>query len=234
MVGPKTTPLTPKKPIIAVVDATFVAAAHDKTSLPSESLPEVAFAGRSNVGKSSLLSTLTGRKKLVRISSTPGCTRGINFFNVELKRTHEGASENHHIQLVDLPGYGFAKRSHGERKTWKKLIESYLENRATLRSVLLIVDPRRGMEEDDQTLLEYLAHLNHPAILVATKMDLLAKHERKLSAQKLAQTAHLPVYTFSATLNEGSQPLWKAIWNVSSDKHEPYVNCRGTPASTIC
>jgi ribosome biogenesis GTP-binding protein YsxC/EngB len=126
------------------IEAEFVGAVgvgSDPTSLPIASV-EVAFAGRSNVGKSSLINTLVQRKGLVRTSGTPGCTRQINFFSIR-------ARDDFALVCVDLPGYGFAKRSKGEREQWADLIEGYLKRRPTLRALVLLVDARRGLEEDD-------------------------------------------------------------------------------------
>jgi GTP-binding protein len=131
-----------------IVHAEFVAAAGPGSTLPDHG-PEVAFAGRSNVGKSSLINTLTGRRNLVRTGATPGVTRTLTQFAA---RTRAGQS----FALVDLPGYGFAQRSKAERQQWAQLIERYLERRPQLAVVVLLVDPRRGVEEDDRALVEFV------------------------------------------------------------------------------
>jgi GTP-binding protein len=124
-----------------VVEATFVAGAVDAESFPAPTHLEVAFAGRSNVGKSSLLNSMMDRRSLARTSRTPGCTRQLNIFEV---RCADGLV----LRFVDLPGYGWARRSKDERMQWQKMIEGYLVTRASLRAVVLLVDVRRGVEDD--------------------------------------------------------------------------------------
>lgn len=176
---------------------------------PEIALPEVAFAGRSNVGKSSLLNKLMNRRNLARTSSTPGCTRQINFFSV---RTAQGM----HATLVDLPGYGYAKRSKEERKLWADLIDGYLLGRPTLRAVALLVDVRRGLEADDLDLLEMLAtgsahSRGQPAtLIVATKLDKLRSGERKAALLKI-QAPGASVVGFSTELSESASALWRNL-----------------------
>ena len=142
-----------------VVGASFIAGAGPGSSLPPPTQAEIAFAGRSNVGKSSLLNALVERRSLVRTSSTPGSTRQVNLFEA---RAADGAV----FSLVDLPGYGFAKRSRSETATWAALIEGYIGARPTLAAVVLIVDVRRGLEDDDRELIafcrDHLAHFKCP------------------------------------------------------------------------
>jgi GTP-binding protein len=179
-----------------VIEADFLAAAVDEASMPPPALFEVAFAGRSNVGKSSMMNALVQRKGLVRTSSTPGCTRSVNVFHA---RTRGGLD----LQLVDLPGYGFAKRSKAERIKWGPLLENYLTKRPTLRMVVVIIDARRGVEEDDEQLIQFCA-LPRPGnapvstIVVATKLDLLPKAKRKPTIAALRKASGLPVIGFSA------------------------------------
>jgi len=135
---------TPSAPLIT--EAAFAAAASGSLSLPPAVQLEVAFAGRSNVGKSTLLNGLMRRKALARTSNTPGCTRTINFFDV---KTQDGLE----LKLVDLPGYGYAKRAKAEREGWADLIEEYLLERSTLKLVVILVDARRGMEDEEHDLL---------------------------------------------------------------------------------
>src|SRR5260221_10017991 len=132
-----------------VVEAQFVAGAVDNASLPAPALAEIAFAGRSNVGKSSLLNTMMQRRGLARTSGTPGCTRQLNVFEV---RCADGLT----LHFVDLPGYGWARRSKAERGQWQGMIEGYLRGRASLRAVVVIVDVRRGLEEEERQLVEFL------------------------------------------------------------------------------
>lgn len=185
----KSSPRSPDRSSVAVereriVEAGFLAGAIHATQFPPPTLTEVAFAGRSNVGKSSLMNLLTGRKSLVRTSSTPGCTRQVSWFRV---RTADGAQ----LDLVDLPGYGYAKRSKTERKSWGQLIESYLLQRPTLRGVIVLLDIRRGLESDDMALVELLA--SEPAVsrpplqivVAATKLDKLSRAAQKPALRSL-------------------------------------------------
>ncbi|HEX6766944.1 MAG TPA: ribosome biogenesis GTP-binding protein YihA/YsxC, partial [Polyangiaceae bacterium] len=153
-----------------VVSAEFAAAAARPEELPPPIAVEIAFAGRSNVGKSTLLNALMRRRGLARTSSTPGCTRTVNFFRV---RTRDGAA----LTLVDLPGYGYAKRGKDERETWADVAERYLLERQALRLVVVLVDARRGLEADDRDLLEMIEtskRRDRPTpktLVVATKLD---------------------------------------------------------------
>jgi len=193
-----------------VASAEFAAAAAAEGELPPPALAEVVFAGRSNVGKSSLINALVQRKNLVRVSSTPGCTRRICFYDV---RFTDGAR----IELVDLPGYGYARRSKTERNAWADLIESYLLGRPTLRAVVTIVDVRRGLEPDDLDLLELCASpakTNRPKLVelvVATKLDKLPVSKQKLELQKVRKASGKRVIGFSAVTGEGRDELWRAI-----------------------
>jgi len=192
-----------------IVNAEFTAAAKGQVELPPPTLIEIAFAGRSNVGKSSLLNKLMNRRNLARTSSTPGCTRQINFFSV---RTAQGMN----LCLVDLPGYGFARRSKEERKLWAELIDGYLLGRPTLRAVALLVDVRRGLEEDDLGLLEMLetgsAESRQPIrpLIVATKLDKLRSGERAAALAKI-KAPGASVFGFSTDLPETVSALWATL-----------------------
>jgi GTP-binding protein len=173
--------------------ASFLGAASQPGRYPPLGPPEIAVAGRSNVGKSSFLNTLLGRRNLVRTSRTPGRTRQVNFFAV-----------GDAFRLVDLPGYGFAVGSETERAAWRPLIEDYLAGRASLRGVLVLVDVRRGLEDDDQQLLDYLAHVGLVAALVATKVDKLAHAAAARAVAEVAKAAGgLRVLPFSARTGAG-------------------------------
>ncbi len=193
-----------------IVRADFIAGATTPEGLPAPTQAEVAFAGRSNVGKSSLINRLTSRKNLVRTSATPGCTRQVNVFAV-------AARDRVELALVDLPGYGFAKRSKSELGAWKKLIEGYLETRATLRAVVVIVDVRRGLEEDDVQLLEYVRSLARPsrrapkAIVVTTKLDKVSRSEALGLLAKVRRESGEQVLGFSSETGQGAAELWQAI-----------------------
>ncbi len=148
---------------------------------PDGALAEFAFAGRSNVGKSSLINALCGRKKLVRVSNTPGRTRALNFFELEVELA---AGARAALRLCDLPGYGFAKVAKSERSAWQRLIGDYLAERASLRAVIVIVDAWVGPTPDDEQVVPWLLGLGREVIVAATKLDQLPKHKR---APRLAE-----------------------------------------------
>jgi GTP-binding protein len=193
-----------------VLDAQFLAGATEYHQLPPAQNVEVAFAGRSNVGKSSLMNSLLGRKNLVRTSSTPGCTRQISLFSVTTRRGSE-------LTWVDLPGYGYAKRSLSERSSWGELIDRYLLERPALAAVLVLVDVRRGIEEDDLGLLELLgkpARVSRPpleVLLVSTKLDKLPSSQRKPAIEKLRQQHPGPWVNFSTEMPETHSLLWRQV-----------------------
>lgn len=196
-----------------VLDASFVAAATRQAALPPPAFAEIAFAGRSNVGKSSLINKLVGRRKLVRTSSTPGATRGLALFRARLR---VGEGDEALIDLVDLPGYGYAKRSKSERRSWGPMIEGFLTERVGLRAVVVIIDVRRGPEDDDVQLLEFLAHVGVPAILVATKLDKLPANKRKPELAKLKRQMGQKPVGFSSASGDGVDALWKRILYAAS------------------
>ena len=170
---------------------------------PVSELPEIAFSGRSNVGKSSLLNTLVRRKALARISATPGKTREINFFRV-----------NDAFHLVDLPGYGYARVSKAARHAWRPLIEGYLRTSRHLRGVVQLVDARHEPSADDLRMMDFLASLGVPTIVVATKVDKLSRSERDSTLTALA--THLGIeedqlIPFSARTGEGRDDLAQAV-----------------------
>lgn len=170
---------------------------------PDSTLPEVAFAGRSNVGKSSLINRLVNRKKLARVSNTPGRTREINFFRV-----------NDHFVLVDLPGYGYAKISKEARAAWRPLIEGYLRGSPRLRGIVQLLDARHDPTRDDLQMLEFLAALEVPTIIVATKTDKLPRARVAERVRELAQVAGVgedQLIPFSATTGAGRAELAEAI-----------------------
>ena len=156
----------------------FVWGATSAQNLPPEDLNEVAFVGRSNAGKSSLVNALTGRRSLARVSQTPGATRQINFFNLGGR-----------LMLVDLPGYGFAKRSKEEANAWQEMIFAYLRRRARLRRVLLLIDSRRGVMDSDEQVMELLDKTAVSYGLVLTKGDELKPAQRDTALQEAAKKA---------------------------------------------
>ena len=196
------------KPTFEVRSAEFVAAARRPVELPPPTKLEIAFVGKSNVGKSSLLNKLLNRRGLARTSSTPGCTRQINFFDVKSATGLE-------LMLVDLPGYGYASRSKGEREEWAQLIEHYLLERSTLRAAAVLFDSRRGMEADDADAVELITEHGQVSrrapevVLVATKVDKLAARERpKLLNQRIGTRRVVP---FSVEDAEATQAVWRAL-----------------------
>ena len=183
--------------------AVFIAGASAPHRFPKLPHPEVAFAGRSNVGKSSLLNRLVGIHRLARVSKTPGRTQQINFFVVDDRLT-----------FVDLPGYGFARVPLAVKQQWKPLVESYLVERTQLQMVVVLIDLRRGIEEEDVQLLDFLRAHGLRTLLVATKADKLNRSSRARSAQSLAQAAGEraeQLIVCSAESGEGVAQLWQAI-----------------------
>jgi GTP-binding protein len=170
---------------------------------PEATLPEVAFAGRSNVGKSSLLNRLIHRKKFARVSNTPGRTREINFFKV-----------NGAFVFVDLPGYGYARISKEKRAEWKPLIEGYLRQSPELRGIVQLLDSRHDPTMDDRAMLEFLGELGVPAIIVLTKVDKLSAKERRERIDAITKALALDedqTIVFSAVTGEGRDELGAAI-----------------------
>ena len=170
---------------------------------PESSLPEVAFAGRSNVGKSSLLNTLVRRKSFARVSRTPGRTREINFFRI-----------NNTFVLVDLPGYGYARISKEKKAGWRPMIESYLRRTTQLRGIVLLLDIRREPSEDDRAMLDFLAELGVPTIVALTKADKLNKAGARERTTEISRSLALEadqVIRFSAQSGEGRLELLEAI-----------------------
>ena len=147
-----------------ILSAKFIKSIVDVNQVPEPGYPEIAFAGRSNVGKSSLINTLLNRKKLALTSSSPGKTRLINFFDV-----------NESLYLVDLPGYGFAKVSKTERKNWKRMIELYITGSAHLKGIIHLIDCKVGPTQLDLEMIDWLHHLQKPVLIVATKADKISK-----------------------------------------------------------
>jgi GTP-binding protein len=165
---------------------------------------EIAFAGRSNVGKSSLINLLVGRRALARTSSTPGRTRALNFYAVTLDRMP--------LVFVDLPGYGYARVAKAERARWGPLVEGYLEGRRALRGVVLVVDARRGLEDDEHQLMAYLEAHRRPTIVAATKIDKLPRAGRQAAlAGMRAAAGGVPVVAVSAESREGRLELWERL-----------------------
>ncbi|MBN1349321.1 YihA family ribosome biogenesis GTP-binding protein [candidate division KSB1 bacterium] len=174
------------------------------TKLPQTGYPEIAFSGRSNVGKSSLINCLLNRKKIAKTSSTPGKTRMLNFFTI-----------NEKFYFVDLPGYGFARVPESERQRWKTLIESYFANSRLLKGIVIIIDIRHELSPLDVNMMEWVAHLSIPAVIVATKADKLSTSQvHKSIAQKVKQVDQFQIreiIPFSSETRMGRRELWQAI-----------------------
>lgn len=156
-----------------VVESNFIKSAVYPKDYPESSFPEIAFVGKSNVGKSSLINTILNRKAIAKISSTPGKTRLINFFEIRIK--NDFTDESDFINFIDLPGYGYAKVSKTERNSWQKMIESYFKNRDQLKGVILLIDIRHKADPKDQVMINMLRSRSIPFKLVATKADKIAK-----------------------------------------------------------
>jgi len=181
----------------------FLLSVHHLKQLPPLELPEIAFAGRSNVGKSSLINRLTERKKLVKVSARPGKTQGLNYFRV-----------GDDFFLVDLPGYGFAKVPKVMQDNWQSLISSYLEQRTTLRCVVVIIDIRHEPKSQDTQLIQWLRQKNIPCLAVYTKIDKVSGSIREKNAQLLdaGHTIHAQNRVlFSAKTGQGREQLLAAL-----------------------
>jgi len=186
-----------------IKSAEFITSAVKPEQYPPGDLPEFAFAGRSNVGKSSLINTLVSRKKLVLTSSAPGKTRLINFFCV-----------NNAFTFVDLPGYGFARVSEIERRKWRPMIEQYLSRRENLKAVVVVLDIRRAPGTGDLQLLDWLDRHEIDSVLVVTKADKLSKTAQAKQLQIIADTLQLSSadwVLFSAKSGLGRDILWKTL-----------------------
>ncbi len=192
-----------------VKSSEFLTSAVKPDQYPAPEYPEVAFAGRSNVGKSSLINKLVNRRRLVKTGSTPGRTQLINFFLV-----------NETISFVDLPGYGYAKVPAAVKKTWGPMVEAYIANRPNLKAVVLLMDIRRTPKAEEFNLMDWLHHNQIPMILVLTKADKLSKtrqnKQRNLSAELVGVDA-ADFVLFSAKSGLGKAALWELIEQVITD-----------------
>jgi GTP-binding protein len=196
----------------SIIEADFLAEARAAEQLPPEGPPEIAIAGRSNVGKSTLLNRLAARRSLARTSKTPGRTRGVIFY--DLTAQFPGASDLTALRLADLPGYGYAQVSHQERLQWRTLIEGYVAGRRVLRLFLVLLDARRDIQPDERELLEWLDSLGLAHQLVITKVDKLSSGERgALKDRVKASFGGNPpaVAMVSGETGEGVDHLWRVI-----------------------
>jgi len=186
------------------MEVSFLKSAAIPEQFPPSDRPEIAFAGRSNVGKSSLINRLINSQNIARTSSRPGRTRSINFFSV-----------GKNLNLTDLPGYGYAGVPLNMRRNWKKLVETYLKKRLNLKAVVVIIDIRRKLGEGDLDLLNWLKVFQIKPIIVLTKVDKLSKSEARrrfdlFSKELIKEEFGLPI-AFSAKTGQGRQELWKKI-----------------------
>ena len=192
---------------------TFSGSASSSAQFPRDGLPEVAFLGRSNVGKSSLLNALAGVKGLARVSSDPGRTRLINFFRV-LGATRPGGGGRGDMYLVDLPGYGYAKAPRQVREGWERLVTSYMDGREPLQLCVFIVDARHEPSEGDRLLRTWLDHHGHPYVVAANKVDKMGRGEARRRERAIAEaigSGAQAVVPVSATRRTGVDELWKII-----------------------
>ena len=193
-----------------IKSAEFVTSATNPAQYPPVNYPEMAFAGRSNVGKSSLINTLVNRKRLVKTSSTPGRTQLINFFDI-----------NNLITFVDLPGYGYAKVPTAVRKKWGPMIETYLSGRDTLLGVVVILDIRRTPRQEEQNLIAWLEHYSIARIMVLTKADKISKTKREKKRAAVANALEVDssdLILFSAKSRKGRDAVWDAIISLTELK----------------
>ena len=184
------------------------------SQFPTDPIPQVALSGRSNVGKSSLINTLLGRKSLARVSATPGKTITVNFYEVDKK-----------LFLVDLPGYGFAARNHDNKQQWSKLTDGYFtqnKNIDLVRGVVQLVDSRACIARDDAMMLDWTNASGIPYIVVITKLDTLNKTDRAACIEKITGDELIregtPIIPFSSLKGEGKQELWRAIADLADIK----------------
>ncbi|WP_010099025.1 ribosome biogenesis GTP-binding protein YihA/YsxC [Ornithinibacillus scapharcae] len=184
-----------------VTNAEIVISAVSQKQYPNDQLPEIALAGRSNVGKSSFINKLINRKNLARTSSKPGKTQTLNFYRI-----------NDAFYFVDVPGYGYAKVSKTEREKWGKMMEEYFQTRQTLKAVLLITDIRHEPTRDDIQMYEFLKHFELPVVVIATKLDKIPKGKRAQHIKRTINTLQMDkgdlILPFSSETGEGKDEAW--------------------------
>lgn len=194
--------------------AELLTIAAKREQYPEEDTPEIALAGRSNVGKSSLINTLINRKRLARTSGQPGKTQTLNFYNI-----------NDEFKFVDLPGYGYARVSRSERERWAKMIEAYLKNRSQLKEIILLLDIRHAPGEHDKMMYEWIRSIGFKGIVVATKADKLSKNkqEKQISVIKkeLDITDRNLIVSFSSFNKQNKEKVWDVLEQIlNRDKKE--------------
>jgi GTP-binding protein len=207
---------------IQVVSADFLKTSTRPDEWPRGPVPELAFVGRSNVGKSSMLNALARRKGLARVSNTPGRTRALQFFEVAYRPTP--AARPRQIRLCDLPGYGYAKVSKAERDRWASMIEDYLRERDVLRAVVLIVDARHPPAESDEDAAAFLRATGRRVLVAATKMDKLPRTRRSAALQAVERALGLErgeAVPFSAVEGTGTDALWARVAAIAAEEPAP-------------
>ena len=187
-----------------ITSSEFIISAMRISQYPTDNLPEFMLVGRSNVGKSSFINTITGNKKMARVSNTPGKTRNLNFYLL-----------NNSFYLVDVPGYGYASVSKKEQRKFGLMIEEYLENRPNLTRTFMLVDLRHKPSDDDVLMYKYLKHFNLPVTVVATKADKVSKNKRQKAKSTIVKTLELVdtdnLILLSNTTREGKEKILKQI-----------------------
>lgn len=189
-----------------ITSATFITSSTCLKNCPDFNLPEIALIGRSNVGKSSFINTLTNRKKLAKTSNTPGKTRMINFFNI-----------NEELIIADLPGYGYAKISKTEQAKWSKILEEYLKERESLKAVIQFIDSRHDVQSNDHQMREWLEFYEIPIITLVTKTDTLSKNEAFRSVQHISKTLGTEVIEFSSKTGIGRSDIIAVLTGIIKD-----------------
>jgi len=200
----------PKEMIMKIISAEFIKSAVNPSHYPEDLLPEVAFVGRSNVGKSSLINTLVNRKSLAKTSNTPGRTQLVNFFVI-----------NKALSFVDLPGYGYAKVPLAVKRGWSEMVEGYLEGRRSLRLVVLILDIRREPSENDEMLVQWLRDHHIAIAFVLTKADKFSRSRAAAARRKIGEHLGIPydeLLPFSAKTRSGKDEIWRVIETVCLSK----------------
>ncbi len=196
-----------KYTVLKIKQCEFVGSFFTLDKIPRDPRPQIAFAGRSNVGKSTLLNSLVGQRKMARVSNTPGKTRSLNFFLI-----------NDRFNFVDLPGYGYAKVSKAERASWAKLIEGYLKTSEQLVGLVLLLDCRRDPNDDDLQMLEWLGESRLPTLIVVTKTDKLNRDKTARKLRQIETALGLPAIGFSSLSGTGKNELLAALGDLLNDR----------------
>ncbi|MFD2926130.1 ribosome biogenesis GTP-binding protein YihA/YsxC [Halobacillus naozhouensis] len=195
-----------------VNQAEIIISAASKKQYPKEPLPEIALAGRSNVGKSSFINRMIQRKNLARTSSKPGKTQTLNFYRI-----------NESFHFVDVPGYGYAKVSKKERAKWGKMMEEYFAEREQLRATALVIDSRHKPTEDDCLMYDYLKHFELPVMVIATKLDKIKKGQRNKQLKLINETLEMEdddiLIPFSSETGEGKELAWTTMLKYLNGKY---------------